>query len=94
MEYVITNPRKWNQIKLMYSLEWSNTDEYKQVSTTLSNLDITVITWTKYKDCVAHRKMSPRLRIKMVNLEKEYCAYVNGMLAKCSKLSLWARLKA
>lgn len=94
MEYVITNPRKWPQIKLMYSMTWSNTDEYMQVDKILHELDTSVVAWTTYKDNVAHRKMSPRKREQMVKLEKDYCAYVNGMLAKCSKLSLWARLKA
>ena len=94
MEYVITNPRKWPQVKLLYSISWSDTDEYKQVSETLSNLDTTIVAWTRYKDYVAHRKMLPRKREQMIKLEKEYCAYVNGRLERCSKLSLWARLKA
>ena len=92
MEYVITNPAKWRETKLLYQITWSDTDEYKEVARVLREIDWMIPVWARYKHQV-NRRQPLNERIKWAKLEKEYCICINGLLEHCGKMVFWIRLQ-
>jgi len=91
-ELIITEPGQWAKTRLFYLLKYDKSDEYAEVTKILSELDREVVIWAKYKNMLTRRGGKKR-RLDIVKLEKEYCAFFNGMLRRCGKLVMWEKLK-